>query len=54
MAASGSRNHVFEEVLYPFERYFDLTDANDKSYLDGRRFNVIFGYEIAQLPANFQ
>ena len=50
MAASGSRNNVFEEAPYPVERFLDLTDANDKPYLDGRLFNVIFGYDPAQLP----
>ena len=54
MEASGSRNRVFEEAPYPVQRYFDLTDANDKPYLDRRRFNVIFGYDLAQLPAKFQ
>ena len=54
MAASGSRNRVFKEAPYPVERYFDLTDANEKPYHDGRRFNVIFGYDPAQLPAKFQ
>ena len=48
------RNSVFEEAPYTGERYFDLTDANDKPFLDGRRFNVIFGYDPTQLPANFQ
>ena len=53
MAAYGSRNRVFEEASYQFESYLDLTDANDKPYLHGRRFNVIFGYDPAQLSANF-
>ena len=47
-------NRVYEEILYHVGRYFDLTDANDKPYLDGRRFNIIFGYDPAQLPAKLQ
>ena len=54
VAASGSPNRLFEEAPYPVERYLDLTDANDKPYLDGRQFKVIFGYDPAQLPENFQ